>query len=104
MRLVKAIVIATSAFGLAAGSAFAAGERPNFRGLDSNHDGAVSKSEAAAYPQLAEKFDQADKNHDGKLNRAEYTAALGKSKAKHAAKQDRSPASGSTANPNPKGN
>src|SRR2546423_10585384 len=103
MRLVKAMVIATSAFGLVAGSAFAAGERPSFRDLDTNHDGAISKSEAAAQPQLAEKFDQADKNHDGKLNRAEYTAALGKSKVKHAAKQDRSPASGHTAKPNPKG-
>ncbi|HBK45162.1 MAG TPA: hypothetical protein DDZ67_01745 [Xanthomonadaceae bacterium] len=60
---------------LAAGSAFAvdtpadpAKPRPT---LDKNGDGFVDRSEAAASPRLAEKFDELDKNKDGKLSRDE---------------------------------
>lgn len=35
--------------------------------LDANHDGAIDRSEAAAHPRLATKFDQLDKNRDGRL-------------------------------------
>lgn len=39
--------------------------------LDTNQDGLISRSEAAAHPRLAERFDELDKNGDGKLDRSE---------------------------------
>jgi hypothetical protein len=42
--------------------------------LDTDKDGAISKTEVAADQRLAEHFDQADSNHDGKVTAAELTA------------------------------
>jgi hypothetical protein len=102
MKLLKAMLIGSAALGLATGSALAVGDKPSFRSLDTNHDRSISKSEAAAYPELATKFDQADKNHDGKLSRTEYSAAVGKEKVKGATKQRGASDTPST-NPSPKG-
>jgi Ca2+-binding EF-hand superfamily protein len=58
----------------------AAGEKPQrmgtekFDALDTNHDGAISREEAAAARHLAEVFDQVDANHDGKVLPAELKA------------------------------
>jgi Ca2+-binding EF-hand superfamily protein len=46
-------------------------ERPMFK-LDANGDGMIDRTEAAAHPRLAEKFDQLDRNGDGKLERGEF--------------------------------
>lgn len=45
--------------------------RPQRMTLDANGDGAIDKSEAAAHPRFAAKFDQLDKNGDGKLDAGE---------------------------------
>ena len=39
--------------------------------LDRNQDGAVDRSEAAAHPRLAERFDRLDRDGDGKLEQGE---------------------------------
>ena len=39
--------------------------------LDTNGDGVIDRSEAAANPRLAAKFDELDRNKDGKLSRDE---------------------------------
>lgn len=67
----RSVVIALSmVFGLA-GVAFAAG--PAFEKVDTNHDGMISKAEAAKVEGLD--FKKADTNGDGHLSRAEYEAA-----------------------------
>lgn len=68
------LVAALAAVG--AGSALAATQagdtgraaRPQ---LDANNDGAIDRTEAAAHPRLAAKFDQLDANKDGKLDASE---------------------------------
>ncbi|CAL4867916.1 hypothetical protein MMA231_02189 [Asticcacaulis sp. MM231] len=42
--------------------------------LDTDKDGAISKSEVSADKRLAEHFDQADADHDGKVNATELKA------------------------------
>ena len=59
---------------------------PGFNALDKNNDGYLTRSEAAANPDLAKKFKQADKNGDGKLSRTEYLAVMTK-KDLHSAKE-----------------
>ena len=49
---------------------------PGFNNLDKDHDGALSRSEAAGNPMLAKKFKDADRNHDGKLSRSEYLMTM----------------------------
>lgn len=39
--------------------------------LDANGDGSIDRTEAAAHPRLAGKFNELDKNQDGKLDQAE---------------------------------
>ena len=46
-----------------------------FSKLDTNGDGVISRSEAAARPKLAEHFDKLDTNKDGVLSRDELMAA-----------------------------
>jgi hypothetical protein len=48
---------------------------PAFNDLDKNHDGKLTRAEAASVKDLD--FDKADTNRDGSLDRAEYEAAVG---------------------------
>jgi Ca2+-binding EF-hand superfamily protein len=76
---------------------------PGFNALDKNNDGYLTRSEAAANPELLKNFKQADKNGDGKLSRTEYLAVMTK-KDLHSAKEkvaghkdeDRNAATGGT--------
>lgn len=84
MRLAKVVFLA-SAMALAASGAYAADKEakakdpePGFNNLDKDHDGYVSRTEAVADKDLAEKFKEADGNNDGKLSRAEYLMVKGK--------------------------
>ncbi|MEO8604448.1 MAG: hypothetical protein ABI629_17890 [bacterium] len=45
-----------------------------WEGADTNHDGYISKDEAAAVPDLKRSFDQADADHDGILRKQEHEA------------------------------
>ena len=45
-----------------------------FAALDTNHDGAISREEAAAAPNLAGKFDEVDADRDGRVLPAELKA------------------------------
>jgi len=49
---------------------------PGFNNLDKNHDGYLSRTEAAGNPALLKKFKEADRNHDGKLSRSEYLMTM----------------------------
>jgi hypothetical protein len=49
---------------------------PGFNNLDKNHDGYLSRTEAAGNPTLAKKFKDADRNNDGKLSRSEYLMTM----------------------------
>lgn len=55
------------------GLAFAQEPLPPFEDADSNQDGQISRTEAAAIEGLD--FDTADTNQDGSLDRTEYMAA-----------------------------
>jgi Ca2+-binding EF-hand superfamily protein len=78
------MLIAGSATLLALGSAFAAEKAgsktssndPGFNALDRNHDGKLSRSEAARNPYLAKRFKEADRNGDGSLSRTEYLRTM----------------------------
>jgi Ca2+-binding EF-hand superfamily protein len=48
---------------------------PAFNELDKDHDGMLTKAEAASVKGLD--FAKADTNKDGRLDRAEYEAAVG---------------------------
>jgi hypothetical protein len=46
----------------------AAGDRPaRHAKVDANGDGVIDRTEAAAHPRLAERFDQLDRNKDGRI-------------------------------------
>jgi len=47
-----------------------------FSFMDSNHDGQVSREEAAGFRGVARHFDQADTDHDGMLSAQEFEAAM----------------------------
>jgi len=81
MRFTKTMLVTGSAAALALGSAFAAdkpakNDDPGFNKLDRNHDGALSRSEAARNPYLAKRFKEVDRNGDGKLSRTEYLRVM----------------------------
>ena len=57
---------------------------PGFNKLDKNHDGYLSRSEAAANPTLAKRFKDADRDGDGKLSRTEYLTVMTKKDLKSA--------------------
>ncbi|HEV8691091.1 MAG TPA: EF-hand domain-containing protein [Ideonella sp.] len=65
---------------LSAPLAQAAGEKPQrlpaekFAALDTNHDGSISRDEAAAAPQLSTHFDEIDVDRDGRVMPAELKA------------------------------
>ncbi len=48
---------------------------PTFATADADHDGRLSREEAAAVPGLAQLFGQIDRDHDGRLTREEIAAA-----------------------------
>jgi Ca2+-binding EF-hand superfamily protein len=45
--------------------------RPEFRALDTDQDGLLSRAEARSNPKLQQQFSAMDTNHDGKLSRTE---------------------------------
>jgi Ca2+-binding EF-hand superfamily protein len=47
-----------------------------FNSLDTDKDGKISQSEAAASRVVAQSFAQADANHDGAISREEFGAAF----------------------------
>ena len=52
-------------------------QRQAFDEADRNHDGRLSKQEAAAMPGLPERFDRVDANRDGLISREDLRAAGG---------------------------
>lgn len=58
-----------------------------FKALDVDGDGQVSKAEAAGHADVVTGFDRADRNKDGKLSRAEFERLGEKRSAKAATKQ-----------------
>lgn len=47
-----------------------------FKQSDTDHSGAISKTEAANMPMLEQHFDQVDTNHDSQVSMAEMQAAF----------------------------
>ena len=60
---------------------------PGFNKLDKNHDGYLSRTEAAAAPTVSKRFKQADRNNDGKLSRSEYLMTMTAQDARTAKKK-----------------
>lgn len=56
--------------------------------LDTDHDGRVSSKEAAAKPELAQRFAQLDSNHDGFLDRGDFQARMQQKQGECFAKAD----------------
>ncbi|MBU6503837.1 MAG: EF-hand domain-containing protein [Burkholderiaceae bacterium] len=48
-----------------------------FNRADANHDGKLTREEAAAIPGLAARFDQIDTGHKGYITRDQYDKAMG---------------------------
>ena len=69
--LALAVLAALSTASAFAATPPAAGDAPRPAKLDTNGDGVIDRSEAAADPRLAAKFDSLDTNKDGKLSRSE---------------------------------
>jgi copper chaperone CopZ len=69
-------VIAPGAFAQSAAAGGAMQTNPVFLRLDSNHDGFVSRGEAAQNASVRAAFDQADMNKDGRLDEDELMKAL----------------------------
>ena len=90
MKLAQTLFfLVAAALALAVGSANAADKKgatsdsigtdkndPGFNVLDKNHDGYLSRSEAAKSPTVSKRFKDADRNNDGKLSRAEYLMTM----------------------------
>jgi hypothetical protein len=69
--IAAALLAVTTGAALAQSDAPAASAAKTRAPLDTNQDGVVDRSEAAAHPRLAAQFDTLDKNKDGKLDRDE---------------------------------
>ncbi|HEY0504946.1 MAG TPA: hypothetical protein VGD42_15805 [Lysobacter sp.] len=67
-----------------AGAALAAqGDAPARPKIDANNDGVIDRTEAAAHPRLAAKFDELDRNRDGKLDAGERPQHKGGRHGRH---------------------
>ena len=86
--LLLALLLGTSASGIALAADTPATPAPRPAKLDTNGDGVIDRSEAAANPRLAAKFDELDKNKDGKVTQAEAQALLAATFAKYDANKD----------------
>jgi hypothetical protein len=53
-------------------TASAAGDQAGFGDADVNHDGAITRREAAAFAALERAFDDIDENGNGLIERVEY--------------------------------
>ena len=60
---------------------------PGFNKLDKNHDGYLSRAEAAASPTVSKRFKEADRDGDGKLSRTEYLMTMTAQDARSAKKK-----------------
>jgi Ca2+-binding EF-hand superfamily protein len=70
-----------AAIAIAAGAVAAQGasqDKRHHARIDANGDGVVDRSEAAAHPRLAQRFDQLDRNGDGRLDATELGQWKGK--------------------------
>jgi hypothetical protein len=85
MRFPRMLLIAGTAASLGLGSAFAAdtgktskakSDDPGFNNLDKNHDGKLTRAEAARNPYLEKRFKEADRNGDGTRSRTEYLRVM----------------------------
>ncbi len=83
MKKQIAITVLAVSFSMAAGADSLSGNtsgkvgtgvqgQVQFKDVDSNGDGAISKQEAQAQPQLSSKFSELDKNRNGKLEHGEF--------------------------------
>jgi uncharacterized protein (DUF2249 family) len=60
-------IAGTATFTLAQSSPPGTGKTPRHTKIDTNGDGAIDRSEAAAHPRMAEQFDKLDANKDGRI-------------------------------------
>ena len=58
------------------------------RALDTDGDGRISRAEAAARPDVAQRFDQLDANRDGFLERSDFQARKARSRGECFARAD----------------
>ncbi|MBV9190507.1 MAG: hypothetical protein JO292_04465 [Betaproteobacteria bacterium] len=79
MDLKHAISAAFTAAAFLAAPAFA--QDQGFDRLDTNHDGNIDQSEAAAWPWLQQNFSTYDADHNGKLGKDEFAAAVNGARA-----------------------
>jgi len=69
--IAAALLAVTAGAAMAQDTAAPAAQAKPRVSLDANKDGVVDRTEAAAHPRLAERFDELDRNKDGKLQRDE---------------------------------
>jgi hypothetical protein len=76
-RILAAFAIAAAAGPAVGGTAIADAEKvPQFSVVDVDDDGAISKAEAEAVPEIFRIFASVDKDRDGHLNTSEWTEAV----------------------------
>ena len=71
LPLVAALTLLLGAAAVHAGAPVGGAPGGERQKIDANGDGVIDRTEAAAHPRLAERFDALDKNHDGKIDASE---------------------------------